>query len=146
MPSKFISEEEGFIYIAVQISTDRLDDYISKRVDLRSLFVYPEADNSYFKVTVHAEKISAFPILSIEDFNIPEEGYYYEEDEDVENINLITETQQKGHTILRLGFIDENNTHEIDAECLAQAISSFQKPFLIVIKNYLESKKLLRQN
>ena len=53
------SEEEGFIYIAVQISTDRLDDYISKRVDLRSLFVYPEADNSYFKVTVHAEKISA---------------------------------------------------------------------------------------
>ena len=121
------SEEEGFIYIAVQISTDRLDDYISKRVDLRSLFVYPEADNSYFKVTVHAEKISAFPILSIEDFNIPEEGYYYEEDEDVENINLITETQQKGHTILRLGFIDENNTHEIDAECLAQAISSFQK-------------------
>ena len=46
------SEEEGFIYIAVQISTDRLDDYISKRVDLRSLFVYPEADNSYFKVTV----------------------------------------------------------------------------------------------
>ena len=40
---------------------------------------------------------------------------------------MITETQQKGHTILRLGFIDENNTHEIDAECLAQAISSFQK-------------------
>lgn len=121
------SEDEGFVYIAVQISENRLDDYISRRIDLRTLYTKPEVDNSYFKVTVCAEKISAFPLTTIEDFQIPEEGYYYEEDEDIENINLITETQQKGHTILRLGFIDENNTHEIDAECLAQAILSFQK-------------------
>lgn len=120
-------QERGYIYISIQISDDRYDDYLNQRIDLRGIFLNPEMDNCLYEVSVQREEINAIPILQIEDSSLPDEGYFYEEDEYTDNIDLLTETQQKGHTIFRLGFVDNHNSHEIDTECLAQAISSFQK-------------------
>lgn len=118
----------GYIYFAVQVSERKLRDFLRGEEDLRQLYLCPEVDDAYFKVVVHNQIISAelFSSDDITESILPVEGYFYEEDEDAENYELIAKTQQERFTIIRLGFVDQRNSHEIDAECLAQAISAFQ--------------------
>lgn len=118
----------GYLYFAVQVSESRLRDFLLGEVDLRQLYLYPEVEDAYYRVVVHNQIISAeaFSRNNITESILPDEGYYYEEDENAENYELIAKTQLEQFTIFRLGFVDQQNSHEIDTECLAQAISAFQ--------------------
>lgn len=118
----------GFVYLSVQISEEKLADFLRGELDLLDVYTHPELDDAYYKVIVRNQVISAESIHreDITEDMLPEAGYFYEEDVDAENYELISKTQQEGFTIIRMGFIDENNTHEIDANCLATALSSFQ--------------------
>lgn len=120
--------EIGFQYLSLQISDERLDNFLSGRLDLRNLFVNPEVEDAYYKVVVRNQIIKAerFDRDDISEKILPEEGYYYEEDDDADNYELIQKTQRERYTIIRLGFIDQNNSHEIDSVCLSQALSAFQ--------------------
>lgn len=120
--------EIGFQYLSVQISDERLDAFISGRLDLRYLYLHPEVEDAFYKVVVRNQIINAerFDQRDITERILPEDGYYYEEDDDADNYELIQKTQQERFTIIRLGFIDHQNSHEIDTECLSQALSAFQ--------------------
>lgn len=127
MMTEFIAGS-GYIYFAVQVSQDRLRNFLLGEEDLRQMYLNPEVEDSYFKVTIHNQVITAeaFSRNMITESILPGEGYYYEEDEDIENLELVAKTQQEGFTIFRLGFVDPHNSHEIDTECLSQALSAFQ--------------------
>lgn len=127
MMTEFIAGT-GYIYFAVQVSESKLRDFLLGEVDLRQLYISPEVEDAYFRVVVHNQIISAesFSRDNITESILPDEGYYYEEDDDAENYELVAKTQQERFTIIRLGFVDQRNSHEIDTECLAQAISAFQ--------------------
>lgn len=127
MMTEFIAGT-GYLYFAVQVSENKLRDFLMGEEDLRQLYLHPEVEDAYFKVTVHNQTISAesFSRNDITEKILPGEGYFYEEDDDAENYELIAKTQQERFTIIRLGFVDQQNSHEIDTECLAQAISAFQ--------------------
>lgn len=127
MMTEFIAGT-GYVYFAVQISDTKLRNFLLGEEDLRQIYLHPEVDDAYFRVVVHNQIISAesFSRDSITESILPDDGYYYEEDEDAENYELIAKTQQEHFTIIRLGFVDQHNSHEIDTECLAQAISAFQ--------------------
>ncbi len=127
MMTEFIAGT-GYIYFAVQLSETKLRNFLLGEEDLRQIYLHPEVDDAYFRVVVHNQIISAesFSRDSITESILPDDGYYYEEDEDAENYELIAKTQQEHFTIIRLGFVDQHNSHEIDTECLAQAISAFQ--------------------
>lgn len=122
------SQEIGFIYFGLQVSERKLKDFLLGEEDLRNLYVYPESDDAYFKVVVRNQIITAeyFPKNNVTEAILPTTGYYYEKDEEAEDYELITKTQQEQVTLLRLGFVDEYNSHDIDTECLARAISAFQ--------------------
>lgn len=122
------SPEIGYIYLAIQISEERLRDFLLGELDLRKIYLQPEVDDAYYKVKVRNQEITAdvFCKNDIVESLLPDEGYYYEKDEEAENYELIVKTQQKQFTILRLGFVDKQNSHEIDSECLSQAMSAFQ--------------------
>lgn len=121
-------QDIGFQYLSVQISDERLDAFISGRLDLRYLYLHPEVEDAFYKVVVRNQIINAerFDQRNITERILPEEGYYYEEDDDADNYELIQKTLQERYTIIRLGFIDHQNSHEIDTECLSQALSAFQ--------------------
>ena len=120
--------EIGFQYLSVQISDERLDAFLSGKLDLRYLYLNPEVEDAFYKVVVRNQIIKAecFDRDNITERILPEDGYYYEEDDDADNYELIQKTQQERFTIIRLGFIDHQNSHEIDTECLSQALSAFQ--------------------
>lgn len=127
MMTEFIAGT-GYIYFAVQISNTKLRNFLLGEEDLRQMYLHPEVEDAYFRVVVHNQTISAesFSRDQITDSILPDDGYYYEEDDDAENYELIAKTQQERFTIIRLGFVDQHNSHEIDTECLARAISAFQ--------------------
>lgn len=127
MMTEFIAGTR-YIYFAVQISNAKLRNFLLGKEDLRQMYLRPEVEDAYYRVVVHNQIISAesFSRDQITDSILPDDGYYYEEDEDAENYDLIAKTQQERFTIIRLGFVDQCNSHEIDTDCLAQAISAFQ--------------------
>lgn len=127
MMTEFIANT-GYIYFAVQVSDTKLRNFLSGEEDLRQIYLHPEEEDAYFRVVVHNQTITAasFSRDNITENILPDDGYYYEEDDNAENYELIAKTQQERFTIIRLGFIDQHNSHEIDSECLAQAISAFQ--------------------
>lgn len=120
--------EIGFQYLSVQISDERLDSFLSGRLDLRNLYLHPEVEDAFYKVVVRNQIIKAdfFDREDITEQVLPEEGYFYEEDDDADNYELLQKTQRERYTIIRLGFIDHQNSHEIDSLCLSQALSAFQ--------------------
>lgn len=131
----------GYRYFAVQVSEERLRYFLLGEEDLRQLYLNPEVDDAYYQVIVHNQIITAeaFSRNLITEAILPNEGYFYEEDEDAENYELIEKTQRERFTIFRLGFVDQHNSHEIDTACLAQALSAFQHPVTNCHKNFVES-------
>lgn len=118
----------GYQYFAVQVSLEKLKSFLHGEEELRQLYLRPEVEDAYFKVIVHKNIITA-EVLSndvITESILPADGYYYEEDEEADNYELIQKTQRERFTIFRLGFIDNKNSHEIDTNCLAQALFAFQ--------------------
>lgn len=117
----------GYLYIGVQISSKKLELFIKGQIDLRDIYLQPEADNSLYNISVRKNVITAelFSLTEIPGYMLPEEGYFYSID-DEDNEDLISETVECGYPIMRLGFEDLNNSHDINATCLSQVINFYQ--------------------
>lgn len=116
----------GYLYLGRQISFNRLDDYIKGHIDLRSIYTEPEIDNSLYSIYVKDGTIKADLMNDpISDDMLPEQGYFnsFGDEEDEE---LIYETTNCGYPVIRLGFEDINNSHDIDAICLSRAVNAYQ--------------------
>ena len=65
---------------AIRISHSRLTEYLSKRVDLRTVFTHPEIPGEHFRVTADGEERLILSPLDEKDpteDRLPEEGDYY---------------------------------------------------------------------
>ena len=65
---------------AIRISPRRLSEYLSRRVDLRSVFTNPEIPGEYFRVTPDGEErliLSPLDEKYLTEDRLPEEGDYY---------------------------------------------------------------------
>lgn len=65
---------------AIRISHSRLSEYLSKRVDLRTVFTNPEIAGEYFRVTSDGEErliLSPLDEKDLTEDRLPEEGDYY---------------------------------------------------------------------
>ena len=65
---------------AIRISYGRLTEYLSKRVNLRTVFTNPEIPGEYFRVTPDGEErliLSPLDEKDLTEDRLPEEGDYY---------------------------------------------------------------------
>ena len=72
-----------FQYIGVQISKQRLGNYVAGKLDLRDAYLKPERGNAVFLVVVKDKKITAVKQLQgieITEDMLPEKGYYFDAD------------------------------------------------------------------
>lgn len=121
-----IDEDGVLLYISVQLSDDRLNDFIKGHIDLRDLYVMPEQDGSLFLVKYDNDIVSAQLYkneLSAE--MLPEEGYFFNDSSD-EDAEMIERSIQTNSPIIRLAFETPDNKHDIEARCLSAALLSFQ--------------------
>lgn len=68
---------------AIRISPRRLSEYLSRRVDLRTVFANPEIAGEYFRVNVDGEErliLSPLDAKDLTEDRLPEEGDYYDGD------------------------------------------------------------------
>ena len=113
-------------YIAVQISRERLNDFIKGHIDLLSLFKKPEQDHSNFIVTISNEDVSAdFYIDDFPSEYLPDEGYYFDDSLE-ENAEIIARAISINKPIIQLAFETPENHHDIDTKCLSAGLSVFQ--------------------
>lgn len=121
-------EGDGYQYLGIQISPKMLSLFLDGQIDLRDVYLHPEAEYSIYNISVRNKVISAVLMDTdcIPEHMLPEAGYFYEQDEDADDDLLISESIQCGSPVLHLGFVDSRNSHDIDAVCLSQAINSYQ--------------------
>ena len=124
------ADDLGYLHIGVQISLQKLEMFIKGQIDLRDVYLYPEVDNSLYDISVKHNVITAdiFSFAEIPDYMLPDEGYFYSIDDEGDE-DLISETVSCGYPIMRLGFEDLDNSHDMDATCLSKAINSYQSMF-----------------
>lgn len=120
-------DEPCYKYLAVRISEDRLNLFKGKTIDLLSIYKSPE-DGNYFDVVVKkANDITATPLEknSIQDFMLPEEGFYCNYDA-IDNDELISHSLQNGKIMSCIAFSDNENSHNIDVNVLTYALNRYQ--------------------
>ena len=89
------NQEDGYEYVAVQVSELRLQDFFAGRFDLRRAYTEPEQDNLVYHVRVAEKQIMADRLLQPEDITeamLPDAGYYYDAEDAVED--SATDTMQ----------------------------------------------------
>lgn len=74
-------DEAGCKYTGIKISSARLDDYLTGRIDLRTLYLNPENDREYFDVSYEDSQYELRPFegKALPEDRLPEEGYYHAE-------------------------------------------------------------------
>ena len=75
------SNPDEYDCTAIRISHCRLTEYLSKRVDLRTVFTNPEIAGEYFRVTADGEDrliLSTLDAKGLTEDRLPEEGDYYD--------------------------------------------------------------------
>ena len=65
-------------YTAIRLSSKRLSEFLSGKLDLRFLFVHPELDQEYFDVVFQNNEYQMGTMLkqSLPEERLPAEGYY----------------------------------------------------------------------
>ena len=65
-------------YTAIRLSSKRLTEFLSGKLDLRFLFVHPELDQEYFDVVFQNNEYQMGTMLkqSLPEERLPTEGYY----------------------------------------------------------------------
>lgn len=120
-----IADDGTLLYIAVQLSEDRLNDFIKGHIDLRLLYTSPEQEGSLY-IVKYDDTIIAQPYLDeLLPSMLPGEGYYYNDSmaEDAEILERSVRTQSP---VIRLAFETPDNKHTLEARCLSAALVSFQ--------------------
>ena len=64
-------------YTAIRLSSKRLSEFLSGKLDLRFLYVYPEQDKEYFDVAFEGNEYQMKTMLghSLQEDRLPAEGY-----------------------------------------------------------------------
>ena len=78
---------------AIRISHSRLTEYLSKRIDLRTVFTNPEIPSEYFRVTADGEErliLSPLDEKDLTEDRLPEEGDYYNGETQTDKIPIQT--------------------------------------------------------
>ncbi|OUO36124.1 hypothetical protein B5F83_09410 [Muribaculum sp. An289] len=113
-------------YIAIQVSPNKLNDFIKGHIDLRSMLLNVEQDGSVFIATYDGENITAEDYRGeIESKMLPQSGYYFD-DTLGEDEEMIARAITNNKPIIRLAFETPDNSHDIDSRCLSAALLSFQ--------------------
>lgn len=84
----FAHDSDGFKYMGVQVSQQRLDTYIKGKLDLRDAYLSPEAENAVFLVTVKSQIITAARQLQpseITEDMLPEKDYFFDVDDYIDD-------------------------------------------------------------
>lgn len=65
-------------YTAIRLSSKRLSEFLSGKLDLRFLYVHPELDKEYFDVAFEGNEyqMNAMMGQSLQEDRLPAEGYY----------------------------------------------------------------------
>lgn len=139
-------EDKGYQYVAVQLSIRNLSSFISGNVDLRFLFENPAYDDSFYRVSVINGHIEANSISQseISEDMLPSEGYVLDSSSQEDDEIIVAETIACNHPIVRLGFIDRENSHTIEASCLSQALAHYQSLVSNCFKK-INGKELIKQ-
>lgn len=67
-------------YTAIRISANRMREFEKREKDLRCLYLNPENSNEYFDVEGDQYgNLKAYPLDKIEEFRLPEEGFFLTE-------------------------------------------------------------------
>lgn len=76
-----IDEIKGCMFLGVKVSKARLNDFYQKEIDLRSIFVNPEFEHSFFKVTENKWEYVAelIPRKTLSEEELPGNSYYFEQ-------------------------------------------------------------------
>jgi len=122
------STADGSDYLCVAISQDRLDSFLKGILDLREALTQPEISDQYYKVVMKKDVIQAFDLAKndVQESMLPEEGYFFEPDEQTEDIDMIRESENCGSPLIRLALEDEKNGHEVSAECLSGVLAAYR--------------------
>lgn len=121
-----IADDGDLKYISVQVSRNKLNDFIKGHIDLLSMITNTEQSDSTYVVTISGDTITA------EIYNetllpemLPEEGYYYDDSAE-DDKEMVERAVAKNKPIIRLAFDTPENHHDIDSRCLSAALVSFQ--------------------
>lgn len=122
------SSVNGSDYLGVSISQDRLDSFLKGILDLRIALTQPEISDQYYKVVMKKDVIQAFDLTKndVQESMLPAEGYFFEPDEQTEDIDMIRESENCGSPLIRLALEDEQNRHEVSAECLSGVLAAYK--------------------
>ena len=65
-------------YTAIRLSSKRLSEFLSGKLDLRFLYVHPEQDKEYFDVAFEGNEylMKTMSSQSLQEDRLPVEGYY----------------------------------------------------------------------
>jgi hypothetical protein len=110
--------------IAVTISRDRLNDFITGHLDLRQVYLEPEM--WLYDVTVDGNIIEATPRAEAPaGYMLPDEGYFLDYSQ-LENHDMVAASQEERKTIIRLAFNYETNNHAVPTGVLTGTVHNFQ--------------------
>lgn len=121
------ADADYYKYLAVKISTRRLDAFKGATLDLLSIYTEPE-DGTYYDVTVKGSTNISAEIITKEAVSssmLPDEGFYCNYDA-VDDDELIKLSMQKGKMMMCMAFSDNRNSHDIDVDVLAKALTSYK--------------------
>lgn len=123
-----IDDNNEYKYIAIPISSQRYSEYISMKVDLRTVFLSPEIEHSYKLIVYNDNQFTIIETFScITEDMLPQEGFYHKGD--VCSDSIIYETNKIKHPIIHLGFEDSINSHSIELPVLSQVLKFYQSLF-----------------
>lgn len=119
-------DSETYHYISIAISLEKLSLFISGKLDLRELYIYPEFENEYYKVSYNNNTfiLEQFPAEALSEDMLPEQGYFYSDEQ--EDVSIIQEAIEHNHPVIHLGFVDAINSHSIPVNTLAVLTTQYQ--------------------
>jgi len=126
--SLLVQDDTILKYLAVPISINRLEKFLSGDVDLRAIYEYPETDEYYHVSSVNDEHLSvAFWSTEIPDTAfLPDEGFNFELDL-IDEIQTESYVKQKGIVELTLKNHEEPDEFVVNASRLVSHLGVFQK-------------------
>ena len=118
-------DETGVLHcLALNISKNRLNDFITGHLELKEMYLHPEMN--LFDVIVYGDDVEAtIRKQPATDDMLPDEGYFLNFSQR-ENYDMITTSREEGYTIVRLGFNHETNNHMVSTEVLTKTVQNFQ--------------------
>jgi len=134
-------DNESILHISTPISTNRLNEFINGRVDLRDVFVNPETNEIYsFDEIAEIIYASLYDGIELPEEFLPEFGFKYEKQLD-KNKLILNEALEKNNAIVHLAISDSNDNYSIDADDFGDIVKLYQ----VIIENSYK-KEISRQN